>query len=225
MSEAAFKYSDAQWAAIVAAAGPLADCLVREDWDAIAEALLWTNRQIIDGKASDQRKAEIAARQMVRASTTSAVVREQLDREIAQHQRYQSKFEGIPGARQPKACREALVREALTTWLELGNRRPGLTNADGDQLGGPAARFVRAIFDPVFGSVEGKSGGPLLLSMYNSTIERMQAEGEFRFYGKMAGQTEGAISHISARRFVITGDGSEANTEPSGDKAHDPPEA
>ncbi|RYE82046.1 MAG: hypothetical protein EOP19_17140 [Hyphomicrobiales bacterium] len=180
MSADAFRYSDDEWQTVVVAAAPYGQQLDREEFEGLAEALLWNNRQVLDKKASAQRRAEIAAREIVALSSECAAVREQMARELAWRRRYQANFEGISSARQAKACREALVREALSAWFAIGHGKPGHTNPEGGEPGGPAVRFSQALFDPVFGPVEGPSGGRLKGSTVAATIDKMAVEDRFR---------------------------------------------
>lgn len=180
MSAEGFRYSDDEWRAVASSAAPFGAKLDREEFEVLAEALLWNNRQLTDKKASDQRRAEIAAREIVALSSECASVRDQMARELAWRRRYQAKFEGIPSARQAKACREALVREALSAWFAIGHGKPGHTNPEGGEPGGPAVRFSQALFDPVFGPVDGPSGGRLKGSTVAATIDKMAAEDRFR---------------------------------------------
>lgn len=180
MSEEAFRYSDQQWQAVMAAAEPHGALLDREEFEVLAAALIGSDAQIRGREAHREREARIAILAAAHMVTGNAVTREHLARELAQLKRIASSFADIAPARQRNVAREFLVSEALAAWFSIGHGKPGHTNPEGGEPGGPAVRFVQALFDPVFGPVEGPSGGRLKGSTVAATIDKMVAANLFR---------------------------------------------
>ncbi|WP_324133670.1 hypothetical protein [Bosea sp. (in: a-proteobacteria)] len=167
-----FRYTHEQWAAIYSAAGDNAHKLQREEIEELATVLLLNDRAINDSDERNERRLAIAALKSTLPSDEGALSRRLwLDSRIAT----------IASARKPKGSRELLVIDALTTWFAIGNGIPGRHR----QTDGPAIRFAKAVFDPVFAKAPGKSGGSLLVTTVQATLEKMLLDRAFERIGSI----------------------------------------